>query len=87
MTGILSTFIILDVKAIYQKNQRKMYDRLKYEDRQVLKLDFFNNPDKLRREYLDMYDGVQSEVLSTTRFDENSNSSMTNLGRIDMTVK
>ena len=32
-----------------------------------------------------MYEGVQSEVLSTTRFDENSDLSTTYLGRIDMT--
>ena len=32
-----------------------------------------------------MYEGVQSEVLSTTRFHENSDLSMTYLGRIDMT--
>ena len=32
-----------------------------------------------------MYEGVQAEVLSTTRFDENSDLSTTYLGRIDMT--
>ena len=32
-----------------------------------------------------MYDGVKSEVLSTTTFDENSDLSTTYLGRIDMT--
>ena len=32
-----------------------------------------------------MHEGVQSEVISTTRFDENSYLSMTYLGRIDMT--
>ena len=47
-------FYYLDVKAIDQKNHRKIYDRLHEEDRQILKLDFGNNPDKLR-EYLDMY--------------------------------
>ena len=31
-----------------------------------------------------MYKGVQSEVIHTTRFDENSDLSMTYLGRIDM---
>ena len=31
-----------------------------------------------------MYEGVKSEVLSTTRFDENSDLSMTYVGRIDM---
>ena len=46
---------------------------------------FGNNPDKLK-EYLDMYEGVQSEVLSTTRFDENSDLNITYLGRIGMTI-
>ena len=32
-----------------------------------------------------MYEGVKSEVLSTTKFDENSDLSTTHLGRIDMT--
>ena len=38
----------LDVKAIDQGNHRKICDRLKEEDRQILELDFGNNPDKLR---------------------------------------
>ena len=32
-----------------------------------------------------MCEGVQSEVISTTKFDENSDLSMTYLARIDMT--
>ena len=52
-----------------QKSHRKMYDRLKDEDRQIFELNFGNNPDKLRGEYLDMNEGVQSEVLSTTTFE------------------
>ena len=32
-----------------------------------------------------MYEGIQSEVISTTRFDENLDLSTTYLGRIDMT--
>ena len=32
-----------------------------------------------------MYEGIQSEVISTTRFDENSVLSTTYLGRIDIT--
>ena len=31
-----------------------------------------------------MYDGIKSEVLSTTNFDENSDLSTAYLGRIDM---
>ena len=57
------------IKASDQKNHRKIYDRLQEEDRQVLELDFGNNPVKLCGEYLDMYEGIKLEVLSTTRFD------------------
>ena len=32
-----------------------------------------------------MYEGVQSEVINITRFDENSDLSMAYLGRTDMT--
>ena len=32
-----------------------------------------------------MYEGIQSEVISTTRFDKNSDLSTTYLGRIDIT--
>ena len=57
---------------IDQKCHRKLYDRLKEEDRQVIELHFDNTPDKLKGEYLDLYDGVKSEVVSTTKFDKNS---------------
>ena len=40
-----------------------MYTRLKDEDGQVFRLDFGDNPDKLRGEYLDMYEGVQSKSV------------------------
>ena len=70
-------FYNLDVKAIDQKNHRKIYDRLKEEDRQVIEIDFVDTPDKLKGEYLNMYEVVKSEVLSTTKFDENSHLSTT----------
>ena len=36
----------------------------------------------LQEEYLDVYEGIQSDVVSSSRFDENSNISTTYLGRI-----
>ena len=36
----------------------------------------------LQAEYLDVYEGIQSDVVSSSRFDENSDISMTYLGRI-----
>ena len=42
-------------------------------------------PQKLCEEYLDVYEGIQSDIVSTTRFDENSDLSTTYLGRLDKT--
>ena len=42
-------------------------------------------PEKLEEEYLDMYEGIQSEVISKMRFDENLDLSTTYLGRVDTT--
>ena len=50
----------------------------------MVELDFGDMSEKLR-EYLDVYDGIQPEILSTTRFDENSDLSTTYLGRVDTT--
>ena len=38
----------------------------------TVELDFGVTPEVLKEEYLDVYDGIQSVVVSTTRFDENS---------------
>ena len=75
----------LDFKALEQKNHRKLYNRLKEEDRQFIELDFGDTPVRLKGEYLGMYDGVMSEVLCTTKFDNNSYLSTTYLDKIDMT--
>ena len=51
----------------------------------MLELDFGDMLEKLKEEYLDIYIRIQSEILSTTRFDENSDLSTTYLGTVDMT--
>ena len=37
----------------------------------------------LQEEYLDVYEGIQSDIVSSSRFDENSGISKTYLGRIE----
>ena len=76
-------FCDLAIKAVYQKGHKKIYK--KEEERQMLELDFSYIPEKLKGEYLDMYEGIQSEVVSSTRFDENVDLSTTYLSRIDTT--
>ena len=72
----------LDIKAVNSESQKKIFN--KEEKRPMLDLDFVDTPEELKGEYLDMYKGIQSEVISTTRFSENSDVSTTHLGRIDI---
>ena len=53
----------------------------------MLELDFDHTPDILKEEYLDVYEGILSEILNTTRFDENSDLSTTYLGKADKSKK
>ena len=55
----------------------------KEEERNMSEVDFGLTLHILREEYLDLYESIQSEILSTTRFDENSDISTTYLGEAD----
>ena len=48
-------------------------------------LDFGTVPQNLQEEYLDVYEGIQSDIVSSSRFDENSDISTTYLGKIEDT--
>ena len=48
-------------------NAEKLY--ITEEKRDMLELDFGHTLDKLKEEYLDVYEGIQSEILCTTRFE------------------
>ena len=54
-----TNFYNLDVKVIDKKNHKKIYNILKVENSQVLKIDFGETLDTFKGEYLGMYDGVK----------------------------
>ena len=54
-------------------------------ERQFKELDFGSIPQKLQEEYLDVYEGIHSDIVSSSRFDKNSDISTTYLGRIENT--
>ena len=66
--------------AIKTVNKHKNKLDTKKEEEPV-ELDFGSTPLKLCEEYKDVYEGLQSEIMNTTRFNENSDLSMTYLGR------
>ena len=55
------------------------------EEREPVELDFGSMPLKLHEEYLDVYEGIQSEIVNSTRFSKNSDLRTTYLGRSDRT--
>ena len=68
----------LDIKAIDKYKYRLSKDSRKFKE-----LDFGPTPQKLWEEYMDIYEGIHSEVVSSNRFDENSDISTTYLGRVN----
>ena len=45
-------------------------------------MNFGGSPDRLKEEYLDVYEGVYAEIVSLDRFDEDTDLSTTYLGQI-----
>ena len=54
-------------------------------NKSLLEVNLVDILDRSEEEYLDRYEGIKSEMVDTTRFDENSDLSMTYLGKINMT--
>ena len=70
----------LDVKAVNKYKHKPNTD-----NREFKELDFGTTPQKLQEEYMDIYEGIHSDIVSSNRFDENSDLSTTYLGRVDKT--
>ena len=67
----------LDVKAMNK------YKSKHNTERESKDLDFGTIPQKLQEEYMDIYEGIHSEIISSNRFNENSDISTTFLGRVE----
>ena len=61
-----------------------MYKKIGKEEGQRMNIDFGESPEVLKGKYMDVYEDVYAEVVTTNRFDENVDLSTTYLGKIDM---
>ena len=68
----------LDIKAVNTYKHKTSTDKREFKE-----LHFGTMPQKLQEEYMDIYEGINSEIVSSNRFNENSDLSTTYLGRID----
>ena len=57
---------MLDIKAVNKYKYKPNTD-----DREFKELDFGTTPQKLQEEYMDVYEGIHSEIVSSNSFDKN----------------
>ena len=67
----------LDVKDMNRHKSRPDTDR------EFKELHFGATPQKLQEEYMHIYEGIYSDIVSSNRFDENSDISTMYLGKIE----
>ena len=71
----------LNIKPV-NRYKMKPNDSPSSSEREFREVDFGANSQNLQVEYLDVYEEIQSDIVSSSRFDENTDISMTYLGRI-----
>ena len=75
----------LNIDQMNYRHERDLYKELQEKELVSADVNFGESPEKLKAEYLDVYEGVYAEVISTDRFDEDTDLSTTYLGQVDMT--
>ena len=74
----------LNIDTLDYRHHKELYLKLKGEERETLDIDFGIYLDILKSKYLDLYEGVYTEMVYTNKFNENSDLSMTYLGQTKM---
>ena len=72
----------LNIKLV-NRYKMKLNDSFSSSEKEFREVDFGANSQNLQEEYLDVYEGIQSDIVSSSRFDENSDIGMTYLGEIE----
>ena len=74
----------LNIDTLDYRHHKELYLKLKEKERETLDVDFRVYPDILKSKYLDVYEGVYTEMVYANKFNENSDLSMTYLGQTKM---
>ena len=70
----------LNIDSLNYRQNKDLYKELKEKELLDASVNFGRSPNKLKADYLDVYEGVYAEVISTDRFDEDTDLSTTYLG-------
>ena len=79
------TFNNLSINQLNHRQGTNLYRELQEKELLNAHVNFRGLPDKLKSEYLDMYEGIYAEIVSSDRFDEDTDLSAMYLRQIDMT--
>ena len=74
----------LNIDQMNYRQERDLYKELQEEELVSADVNFGRSPEKLKAEYLGVYEGVYAKVISTDIFDEETDLSTTYLGQVDM---
>ena len=74
----------IDIKSIDYREHKRMYRKMGKEGGERIDINFGESLEIMKSRYMDVYDNIYAEVVTTSRFDENVDLSTTYLGRIDM---
>ena len=77
----------IDIKSIDYREHKGIYRKMGKEGGERIDIDFGESPEVMKSRYMDVYDNIYAEVVTTSRFDENVDLNTTYLGRIDMKRK
>ena len=75
----------LNIDQMNYRKERDLYKELQGEELASADVNFGGSPEQLKAEYLDVYEELYAKVISTDRFDEDTDLSTTYLGQVDMT--
>ena len=75
----------LDIDTLDYREHEDVYFQMKNEKGETLDVDFGLYPDVTKARYIDVYKDIYAEMVYASKFDENSDLSMTYLGQADMT--
>ena len=74
----------IDIKLIDYQKHKRVYRKMNKEGGEKIDIDFRESPEVMKDRYMDMYDDVYAEMVTTSRFDENVDLSTAYLGRNNM---
>ena len=74
----------IDIKSIDYREHKRVYRKMNKEGGERIDIDSGESLEVMKSRYMDVFDNVYAEVVTTNRFDENVDLSTKYLGRIDM---